>query len=86
MGEWKINLKNFCLACFDKTQNLLKEFYPKKNKFDVYKVSNWKVKIKNKRHLNFYREKILDEVGFGFKFDPLFVTNLNKFSLDDNKN
>ena len=86
MGEWKINLKNFCLACFDKTQNLLKEFYPKKIKFDVYKVSNWKVKIKNKRHLNFYREKILDEVGFGFKFDPLFVTNLNKFSLDDNKN
>jgi hypothetical protein len=109
MGEWKINLKNFCLACFDKTQNLLKEFYPKKIKFDVYKVSNWKVKIKNKRHLNFYREKILDEMDFGFKltcrlarlgygfelesdswknisFDTLFVINLNKFSLDDNKN
>lgn len=67
MGEWKINLKNFCLACFDKTQNLLKEFYLKKIKFDIYKVSNWKVKIKHKKHLNFYREKIIDEVGFGFK-------------------
>ena len=51
------------MVCFGKTQNLLKEFYSTKKKFDVYKVSNWKVKIELKKHLNFYREKILSEIG-----------------------
>jgi hypothetical protein len=30
-------------------------------------MSNWKVKIELKTHPNFYKEKILNEVGFEFK-------------------
>jgi hypothetical protein len=58
MGEWEIDFKKLSIDLFwwnSKLSNRtsLYHTYERKEFFGVYKVENWKVKIRQKEHISF---------------------------------